>query len=127
MPDGAWLAGQGVVWREVPSGCLVSVIDTDKTCKNDSEYCTAIRTEIQNNRPVIVKEYSNTDGGTHYVVAYGYVGTGDSFDKIKVYDPARSKTDEDRKKKEGRYTTLSESMTFSSKDIVQGLALLGNR
>ena len=127
MPDSAWSSSDGVVWRNVPSGCVASVIDTNKTYDSDSKYCTAIRTEIQNNRPVIVKEYSNTYGSTHYVVAYGYVGTGDSFDKIKVYDPAHSKTDEDRKKKEGRYTTLSESMTFSSKDTVQRLVLLGNR
>lgn len=127
MPDSAWSSSDGVVWGNVPSGCLASVIAPNKQYDSDSKYCTAIRTEIQNNRPVIVRE-KDTAGELHFVVAYGYTGTGDSFDKIMVLDPAGTQVvPETEESKKGRYTTLSESMTHSSKTSVVALGLLCDR
>ena len=127
MPNSAWDANAGVVWNHFPTGCLAYV--TEKNIPYDSEldFCSAIRTEIQNNRPVIVREYGYYDDQetSHFVVAYGYTGTGDSFDKINVFDPARSDTETNTLR--GRDTTISESITHSSKIGVKSLYFLVDR
>ena len=127
MPSSAWDAEAGVVWNQVPANCTVRVIDFDVPYSSTSAFCSAIRNEICNNRPVIVRQYGTYNGQAtmHFVVAYGYTGAGTSYSMIKVFDPARSRND--TATATGRDTTLSESITFNSKTGVRSLYFLNNR
>lgn len=127
MPAAAWDADKGIVWNQVPANCTVRVTDSDIPYSNTPAFCSAIRNEICNNRPVIVRQYGTSEDRetTHFVVAYGYTGTGTSYSMIKVFDPARSR--DDTTITTGRDTTLSESITFNSKTGVKSLYFLNNR
>lgn len=56
---------------------------------------------------------------THFVVVYGYIGSGDTTELIKVFDPAQSRSNTSTMA--GRDTTLANAISWSSKDKVSGL------
>lgn len=82
MPDSAWGAS-GCTWQ-LPETCAGS-IESYTSYTSKSKCLKAICDEIDGNRPVIVELKNSAE--YHYVVAYGYTGTGNSEDKILVYDP----------------------------------------
>ena len=125
-----WSNIDGYQWK-LPSTCKGSFSSSysyDRASGNtDAQRLTAIRSEINNNRPVVVGLYNSTDSeDKHFVVAYGYTGTGTTTSQIKVYDPARSKTDTTTST--GRDTTLDNAISFNSKTGMEKLRLTsGNR
>lgn len=112
----AW-GNTGYTWALL-SGCSVSFKSSYDT---PTDYYKTIRSEINNNRAVVVL-LSGSETVTHTVVAYGYTGEGNSDSEIKVLDPARSTTDTTTMT--GRDTTLDEAMTFNSKNAINGLRLI---
>ena len=103
----------------LPTGCSAS-FGTDITYTEESQYLEKIRMEINNNRPIVVKMCTNSDSeDTHFVVAYGYTGSGDTTESIKVFDPAQSRSNTSTMT--GRDTTLANAIAWSSKHKVSGL------
>ena len=84
----------------------------------DEERLTKIRSEINANRPVIVKIVSGDITDTHFVVAYGYKNGGTTNDNILVFDPANNGSGAT-----GRDTTLANAISWNSKTRVYQLRL----
>ena len=89
-----------------------------------------IRSEIDDNRPVVLELYngdSATNGGytSHYVVAYGYMGTGTDKSQILVLDPAVSRNATSQK--EGKTCTLPEAERFSYNKTLRRLRKTSGR
>lgn len=70
------------------------------TESSDVTYST-IKNEIDNDRPIIICT-EDTSGHTHWVMCYGYSGTGDAPNKIYVADPAT-----------GQGTTLEDAISYT--------------
>lgn len=109
----------GYTWG-LPSGCAGAIQGYSSTNDTDSKRLEIIRTEINGNRPVIIRLASANASDTHYVVAYGYQNGGKTKDDILVFDPATKSGDTSEK---GRDTTLSNAITFSKKTRITGLKL----
>ena len=118
--DMAFAWGSGGYGWDVPNGCVAVFNKNPIEYSSNSEYCSKIRSEINNNRPVVVKMCTNSNpNDTHFVVAYGYTGNGDTTESIKVFDPAQSRSNTSTMA--GRDTTLANAISWSSKDKVSGL------
>lgn len=70
------------VWYIVPDATF-----TNYTALTQAMYLSKIKTEIDAGSPVLVNMVGTYN---HWVVAYGYTGTGDDYSKIKVLDPYNS-------------------------------------
>ncbi len=118
--DTYWSDISGYTW-ELPSSSVVKFNDNYITFSGSQateKYYAKIRSEIQQNRPIVIK-LKNSAGANHFVVAYGYTGAGASTDEIKVLDPARPGTENHIP--EGRDTTLTEAIRLSKKGTFEGL------
>lgn len=117
----------GATWSKCPSG----VIGSEKSVSSYSSLYATIKSEIDQSRPVIVKQ---TGGpyGQHYVVAYKYTNGAQSDSDIYVLDSANltQGTIEERNNPEygiagqpktikattyanGRHITLKESLNYN--------------
>ncbi len=109
----------GYTWS-VPDGCAAVFANSFITDLSNSEYLSKIRSEVNSNRPVVV--YLIGDDSTHFVVAYGYTGNGNSTAEIKVFDPAQSTSN--TYTQNGRDTTLENAIRWSSMNSIKGLRLV---
>ena len=114
----AWSSG-GYGW-DVPDGCAAAFNKDPIEYSSNSEYFSKIRSEINNNRPVVVKMVGATSN--HFVVAYGYTGSGNSTAEIKVLDPAQSTSN--TYTQYGRDTTLQNAISWNSMNSIDGLILV---
>lgn len=114
MPSSAWTTG-GYTFA-LPNGCAGAFASSYTSGTSTENLLSMIRTEIDNNRPVVLELYngdSSTNGGytSHYVVAYGYMGSGTNKSQILVLDPAVGRNTTNQK--EGKICTLPEAESFS--------------
>lgn len=88
----------GYTW-DLPSGCTGGFLNWGEENLSDSILLSDIRSEINNNRPVIIKLTNAllTDYPDHYVVAYGYKGEGTQKSDILVLDPGIPWNSDDNK------------------------------
>lgn len=118
--NSAWITNEGYNWT-LPYGCSAT-FGYYITYSEESEYLEKIRTEINNNRPVVVRMCTNSNtSDTHFVVAYGYTGAGNTTTSIKVFDPANMVGNNYTNNIAGRDTTLYDAIQYSSKHKVSGL------
>ena len=122
----AWNSVEGYNWS-LPIGCSAA-FNFWSHFDDNTDFYSIIRSEINNNRPVVVKMCTHTNSeDTHFVVAYGYIGSGNSADSILVFDPARSINSEFNIPY-GRAFTVADSFTHNLKHKISGLIFaIGNR
>ena len=107
----------GYTWN-LPAGCSAEFENQYTVCGNSGAYYSHIRSEINQNRPVVLRIGGRIEGSdkftkTHFVVAYGYSGTGSSPAEILVFDPAKSPDGKAKNDQNGWETTLNESMDLA--------------
>lgn len=112
-----WGSG-GYSWA-LPSSCNGKIMGySHGTEYTDTQRLATIRSEINANRPVIIKIVSSNVNDTHFVVAYGYRNGGTTNDNILVFDPANNGSGAT-----GRDTTLANAISWSSKTRMLELRL----
>lgn len=116
-----WSSTGGYTWG-MPSGCNAAFQGSFTTFSSNANYFNKIRTEIDNNRPVVIRTNNSSTNVNHFIVAYSYIENGNSTALIKVLDPARKTTETSIE--EGRNVTLANSMAFNGKDAIIGLMLV---
>ena len=128
MPNSAWTT-DGYTFA-LPNGCAGAFASSYTSGTSTEHLLSMIRTEIDNNRPVVLELYngdSTTNGGytSHYVVAYGYMGSGANKSQILVLDPAvgRNATSQ----KEGKICTLPQAESFSYNKTLRRLRKTSGR
>ncbi len=82
-----------------------SSVDVGSTYTDSTFAYSTIRSEINDDKPPIIK-FTYSGGkrgtGTHWVMAYGYTGSGNTFEQILVVDPA-----------DGTMKTLQDAVDYS--------------
>ena len=112
-----WGSG-GYSWA-LPSSCNGKIMGySHGTEYTDTQRLATIRSEINANRPVIIKIVSSNVNDTHFVVAYGYRNGGTTNDNILVFDPANNGSGAT-----GRDTTLANAISWNSKTRMLELRL----
>lgn len=128
MPNSAWTTDGYTL--ALPNGCAGAFASSYTSGTSTEHLLSMIRTEIDNNRPVVLELYngdSTTNGGytSHYVVVYGYMGSGTNKSQILVLDPAvgRNATSQ----KEGKICTLPQAESFSYNKTLRRLRKTSGR
>lgn len=94
------------VWANVPN----MSINGDVT----SNFLSTIKSEIDQNRPVLVKYGKTTDASAgHWVVAFKYVNSASSYSDVYVLDPAGADNES-----QGKVRTLQQAMEWSELDKI---------
>ena len=98
------------IWANTPH---MSINGADVT----SNFLSTIKSEIDQNRPVLVKygKTTNADAG-HWVVAFKYVNSASTYSDVYVLDPAGAGDEE-----QGKVRTLQKAMEWSILDRVDFL------
>ncbi len=128
MPSNSW-GSNGVVWSNLPEHCN-AIISNSYTYYSTSEInnaLSAIRSEIDNNHPVIIRLYNANivEFPLHFVVAFGYINNGTTKSDILVFDPGVSTEEESEDQKNGTVWSLAEAENLVSKWLVAILTTSG--
>ena len=120
--DGIYWKSTGYTWK-LPTGCAARFLTPNSyTTFTESDalarYYAKIRSEINQNRPVVIRLELDSEH-KHFVVAYGYTGQGASSDEIKVLDPAKNPVGAEAQ--DGWDTTLTNAMEYSNRPNITGL------